>query len=97
MRLSYRLFSLPGFSSGDERLWTEWIRDVLNNVKDRPDTSAESKQLSLEIVLGRSPLRISIVVLGPFLLSLAVGLWFQSRNPTDLATFQTAWELLRIS
>jgi hypothetical protein len=47
--------------------------------------------ISLEIVLGQSPLRIAIVVLQPFLLILAIGLWFQSRNPTNLATVQTVW------
>jgi hypothetical protein len=83
--------SLLGFSRSDERLWTKWIRNILNEVKDQPDTCAESKQISLKIVLGWSPSRISIVVLGPFWLSLAVGLWFQSRNPTDLAMIQTAW------
>jgi hypothetical protein len=30
------------------------------------------------------------VVLGPVLLSLIMGLWFQSRTPTKLATIQTA-------
>jgi hypothetical protein len=65
-------------------------RNHLNDLKTQPDTSASSKQLSLAIVLAWSPLRISIVVLGPVLLSLAVGLWFQARDPTDLATIQTA-------
>ena len=89
--LSTRLSSLLGFCSGDEKEWTDWIHERLNELKFEPDGGYLSKQLSIEIVLGWSPLRISIVVLGPFLLSLAVGLWFQSRNPMDLATIQTAW------
>ena len=45
----------------------------------------------MELVLRWSGLCLSFVVLGPVLLSLAVGVWFQSKNPTDLATVQTAW------
>jgi hypothetical protein len=66
-------------------------------VKYHPTSSEFSQQLSLEIVLGWSPLRISIMVLGPVLLSLAIGLWFQSKNPTDLATIQTAWGIASYS
>jgi hypothetical protein len=73
-----------------------WIHQALNDSKDEPHNGLYSKQLSLEIVLGWSPFRIAIVVLGPFLLSLAVGLWFQSRNPTDLATIQTAWGIASV-
>ncbi len=83
--------SLLGASHGYEDDWTKWIHKILNDLQNEPDSGPDSKQLSLEIVLGWSPLRITIVVLGPILLSLAVGLWFQSRNWTDLATIQTAW------
>lgn len=36
-------------------------------------------------------MRITIVVFFPVLLSLAVGLWLNSNDWTDLATIQTAW------
>jgi hypothetical protein len=62
----------------------------MNNGSLDPQHSPENG-LSLEVVLGWSPVRISIVILSPIILSLAIGLWFQSRNPRDLITIQTAW------
>lgn len=54
---------------------------------------ADRPHLSLEIILGWPAIRISVVVLLPVVLSLVIGLWFQSRDWTDLATIQTAWAL----
>jgi hypothetical protein len=68
----------------DARDWTTWIEESLNEEDDEHG-------FSIEIVLGWSPIRISIVVLTAVILSLAIGIWFQSRNPTDLVTVQTAW------
>jgi hypothetical protein len=46
---------------------------------------------ALELVPDWSVARISIVVLLPVLLSLAIGLWLNASAWTDLATIQTAW------
>ncbi|KAF5977936.1 hypothetical protein FCOIX_6268 [Fusarium coicis] len=48
-------------------------------------------EYGLELVLDWSVTRISIVVLIPVLLSLAIGIWLNSKAWTDLATIQTAW------
>jgi hypothetical protein len=64
-----------------------WIKKELNQDSADP---AKGK-ISLEIVLGWSIFRISIVVLTPVLLSLAIGLWLNSRNWADPTTIQTAW------
>ena len=77
--LSRRLSSLFGSSLGYERAWRDWIHKYFNYCQYEPDNRGDSKNLSLETVLGWSPLRIAIVVLGPFLLSLAISLWFQSK------------------
>ncbi|KAK3369680.1 hypothetical protein B0T24DRAFT_363689 [Lasiosphaeria ovina] len=70
--------------------WTRWAFDCLDNgTLDIMDERA----YSLEVVLGWSPSRIAIAVLLPVALSLAVGLWFNSRDWGDLATIQTAWGL----
>lgn len=36
-------------------------------------------------------MRITIIVFVPVLLSLAVGIWLNANDWTDLATIQTAW------
>jgi hypothetical protein len=72
--------------------WTRWIRESLNNDSDDPLHSGDCG-LSLDLVLGWSPIRISNVILGPVILSLVLGLWFQSRSPNDLVTIQTAWAI----
>jgi hypothetical protein len=51
----------------------------------------EEGTYALELVLDWSVARITFVVLLPVLLSLAVGVWLNSRDWTDLATIQTAW------
>ena len=67
--------------------WANWVHQTLNNgshdVLDGP--------FAIELVLDWSVTRISIVVLFPVLLSLAIGLWLNSSAWTDLATIQTAW------
>ncbi|KAI1483837.1 hypothetical protein F4774DRAFT_105411 [Daldinia eschscholtzii] len=68
-------------------IWADWIHQVLNNSSH----DVHNGLYSLEIVLGWSAKRISAVVLLPVLLSLALGIWLNSRNWSDLATIQTAW------
>ncbi|KAK6953449.1 hypothetical protein Daesc_005753 [Daldinia eschscholtzii] len=68
-------------------IWADWIHQVLNNSSH----DVHNGLYSLEIVLGWSAKRISAVVLLPILLSLALGIWLNSRNWSDLATIQTAW------
>jgi hypothetical protein len=72
------------------REWTTWIQESFNKNSNDPRRDREHS-LSLEIVLGWSPIRISLIVLTPVILSLAIGIWFQSRNSKDLVTIQTAW------
>ncbi|KAK0611631.1 hypothetical protein B0T14DRAFT_571508 [Immersiella caudata] len=78
----------PWPSAAVNEKWTQWVFDCLDN---RSLDIMDEAAYSLEIVLGWSPSRIAIAVLSPVLLSLAVGLWFNSRDWTDLATIQTAW------
>lgn len=68
--------------------WATWIRECLN--QNSTDILTDGAY-SLEIVLGWSATRISLAVLVPVILSLAIGCWFNSRDWTDLATIQTAW------
>ncbi|KAJ8122423.1 hypothetical protein ONZ43_g1382 [Nemania bipapillata] len=67
--------------------WSNWIYEVLNNKSHDVDNGG----YSLEFELGWSSTRITNAVLLPLLLSLATGLWLNSRNWTDLTTIQTAW------
>lgn len=89
MRLSalYWAYCLGAKDTGD---WTTWIQKSFNEGSINPREYNEHS-LSLEIILGWSLIRISVVVLTPVVLSLAIGIWFQSRNPTDLVMVQTAW------
>lgn len=80
---------LPSRSQG----WSDWIQISLNSRELRGGRCPPSKAVGLEVVLGWSPTRISIVVLGPVILSLVIGFLFQARDPTDLATIQTAWSI----
>ncbi|KAI1469491.1 uncharacterized protein F4812DRAFT_470418 [Daldinia caldariorum] len=68
-------------------IWADWIHQVLNNSSH----DIRKGSYSLELVLGWSAKRISIVVMLPVLLSLAVGIWLNSSNWYDLDTVQTAW------
>ncbi|KAF4341459.1 hypothetical protein FBEOM_4620 [Fusarium beomiforme] len=67
--------------------WADWVHRTLNN--ERLDVL--EGEYALELVLDWSITRISIVVLVPVLLSLAIGIWLNSKAWTDLATIQTAW------
>jgi len=67
--------------------WADWVHCVLNGGSQR----VENAIYSVEIVLDWSVARISVVVLIPVLLSLAIGIWLNSANWSDLATIQTAW------
>ncbi|KAJ8128904.1 hypothetical protein O1611_g4729 [Lasiodiplodia mahajangana] len=71
------------------KLWVNWIHQALNGESD----DVRNGTYSLEIVLGWSATRISVVVLLPVLLSLAIGLYINSQNWTDLTTIQTAWSI----
>ncbi|KAI0097998.1 hypothetical protein GGR51DRAFT_452604 [Nemania sp. FL0031] len=76
-------------SDSTARLWANWIHATLNNGSNVvPDGT-----YSLEIVLGWSGARIAVVVLVPVLLSLAIGVYINSQNWTDLTTIQTAWSI----
>ncbi|KAK1623701.1 hypothetical protein BDP81DRAFT_484658 [Colletotrichum phormii] len=69
--------------------WADWIHQEFNN-----DSHAVLiGKYSLEIVLGWSVTRIVVVILTPVLLSLVIGLWFNSKDWTDLTTIQTAWSI----
>ncbi|KAE9371032.1 hypothetical protein N431DRAFT_483649 [Stipitochalara longipes BDJ] len=67
--------------------WANWIHQTLNNGSH----DVLNGMYALELVLDWSMTRISIVVLLPVLLSLAIGLWLNASNWADLATIQTAW------
>lgn len=80
----YKSWSVPSHIA---LAWANWIHQTLNNNSlDVVDGS-----YAIEVVLDWSPTRISIVILFPVLLSLAIGLWLNSVAWTDLATIQTAW------
>ena len=68
--------------------WAEWVFDCLDG---RSMDVMNKHALSLEVVLGWSPSRISIAVLSPVFLSLIIGFWFNSRDWQDLSTIQAAW------
>ncbi|KAI0122439.1 hypothetical protein F4814DRAFT_408734 [Daldinia grandis] len=67
--------------------WAIWIHTVLNDGSHKVPKGS----YSLELVLDWSAKRISAVVLLPILLSIAIGIWLNSKDWTDLATIQTAW------
>ncbi|KAG9229979.1 hypothetical protein BJ875DRAFT_546542 [Amylocarpus encephaloides] len=76
--------------------WNPWIQDSVNyganeyGALGREDEGAVTHPQSLEIVLCWGSIRVSVVILFPVILSFLIGMWFQSRNPTDLATIQIA-------
>lgn len=72
--------------------WANWIHQTLNN----SSLDVNNGTYAIEVVLDWSATRISIVMLFPVLLSLAIGLWLNSAAWTDLATIQTAWALHRM-
>ena len=81
---NYNKWRVPDAISRD---WADWVHKTLNN----ESLDVRKGSYSLELVLDWSATRITIVVFLPVLLSLAVGIWLNSANWTDLATIQTAW------
>ena len=71
------------------QLWADWIHREFNG----GSYDVVKGTYALEIVLGWSITRISIVILLPAMLSLAIGIWLNSSNWTDLTTIQTAWSV----
>ncbi|KAL6901729.1 hypothetical protein GGI43DRAFT_366128 [Trichoderma evansii] len=67
--------------------WANWIHQTLNN----SSLDVLDGTYAIEFVLDWSVTRISIVILFPVLLSLAIGLWLNSAAWADLTTIQTAW------
>jgi hypothetical protein len=65
-----------------------WITKALNQESNDP---LKGEMLLIEVILGWSAPRISVVVLAPVLLSLEIGLWLNFRNWSDATTIQTAW------
>ncbi|KAK1723149.1 uncharacterized protein BDZ83DRAFT_627166 [Colletotrichum acutatum] len=47
----------------------------------------------IELVLDWSVTRFAVVILTPVVLSLVIGLWFNSKDWTDRTTIQTAWSI----
>jgi hypothetical protein len=91
LRVFYQ--SYLSWSPSKSKEWTAWTQENLNSRALRSGTGPPSRAVCFEVMLGWSPVRISVVILIPVLLSFGVGLWFQSRNPNDLATIQTAWTI----
>ncbi|KAG5761698.1 hypothetical protein H9Q72_010183 [Fusarium xylarioides] len=81
---TYRRWHVPRHIS---LAWSDWIHCTMNNKR----LDILEGEYGLELVLDWSVTRISIVVLVPVLLSLAIGIWLNSKAWTDLATIQTAW------
>jgi hypothetical protein len=86
--LTYKNWRNPG-QIADK--WTDWIRETINSGSNDPLTGADGNALSIELVLDWSAFRISVVIVLPTLLSLVIGIWFNSRDWNDLTTIQTAW------
>ncbi|KAI0545834.1 hypothetical protein F4679DRAFT_559937 [Xylaria curta] len=80
----YRKWHVSGSTA---QRWADWIHKALND----ESTDVPNGTYALELVLGWSIARISTVVLLPVLLSLAIGIYLNAQNWTDLATIQTAW------
>lgn len=68
--------------------WADWIHENLN--KKSRDVRTEGTY-SIEVVLGWSEFRITIVVLLPFLLSLGIGIGLNKVDWSDIPTIQMAW------
>ncbi|KAI1173951.1 hypothetical protein F4777DRAFT_556048 [Nemania sp. FL0916] len=87
LQLLFHMFQKWHVSGPTARMWANWIHGFLNDQSIYVDKGA----YSLELVLGWSIMRISVVVLLPVLLSLAIGIYINAKNWSDLATIQTAW------
>lgn len=81
---TYKKWHVPSHIS---LAWANWIHFNLN----AGSYDLLKGSYSVELILDWSAARISVVVLLPVLLSLAIGLWLNSSAWTDLATIQTAW------
>ncbi|KAK4225962.1 hypothetical protein QBC38DRAFT_394365 [Podospora fimiseda] len=81
---AYNRWFTPSYAT---QAWAQWIHETLNN----GSYNVVEGRYALELVLDWSVTRISIVILAPVLLSLAIGLWLNSSNWNDLGTIQTAW------
>jgi hypothetical protein len=81
----YQRWWVPGYVA---QAWADWIHESLN--KESTDVHAEGTY-SIEVVLGWSEFRITLVVLLPFLLSLGIGIGLNKVDWTDTSTIQTAW------
>ncbi|KAH8592034.1 hypothetical protein B0O99DRAFT_577743 [Bisporella sp. PMI_857] len=81
---TYKNWHVPNYIT---LAWANWIHQSLNGSSH----NVLKGTYALELVLDWSATRISIIVLLPVLLSLAIGLWLNSSDWTDLATIQTAW------
>lgn len=81
---TYKRWFVPGYIV---KAWARWVHQELN----AGSHDVRGGKYSLELILEWSATRIIIVVLFPVLLSLAVGLWLNAEDWTDLATIQTAW------
>ncbi|KAI0432842.1 hypothetical protein F5Y09DRAFT_300547 [Xylaria sp. FL1042] len=87
LQLLLHMYNKWYVSGSTAQIWADWIHQSLNNRSN----IVPKGTYALELVLGWSMARISIVVLLPVLLSLAIGIYLNSQNWTDLATIQTAW------
>jgi hypothetical protein len=80
---TYRRWHVPGHIT---LAWSNWIHCTLNNKR----IDILEGKYAIKLVLDWSVMRIAIVVLVPVLLSLAIGIWLNSKVSTDLAIIQTA-------
>jgi hypothetical protein len=71
--------------------WAVWIHKTINDISENPCIRPDGEALSIEVVLGWPKFRIAVVILLPTLLSLIIGIWFNSQNWSNLSTIQTAW------
>ncbi|KAF2965948.1 hypothetical protein GQX73_g7612 [Xylaria multiplex] len=74
---TYKMLYVPGALAEE---WASWFAENINK-----------KDYALEVVFDWSPSRVSIALLTPTALSFVIGLWFNSRDWSDLSTIQTAW------
>jgi hypothetical protein len=78
LRSLYNSYNWRGRGTS-EFLWDDWIFMHLNASSRNP----EHGKYSIEILLSWSVLRLSIVTSIPVILSLSVGLWYQTLPVTD--------------
>ena len=85
---AYRSWS---FDRTKAREWTSWIHQCLNKDSVNPSSDPDDAKLAIEVVLGWSAVRITILICMPIALSLVVGFWIMWDDPSDLSRVQTAW------